>query len=205
MSSIGSLLVLEGSDVPHCAGGFWSRWFFKIAFSPSRWKTQSILFYCYPVIFLKFFHYKSLYRYTQCHKINSFCPYCNTSSGFPKSLWYSYTFGDVVLHRNYQEEREKRKKKYIVFFFFVFSLPLSNIFFHAFMCPVTLLSLVLHSVKNIVTASSYCLALKRYFSTWKTTTTKMTNNLFKYFPRKKKKIWSHWFMKPWYSLSQISS
>lgn len=83
----------------------------------------------------------------------------------------------------------KEKKKYFVFFVVVFSLPLSNIFFHAFMCPVTLFSLVLHSVKNIVTASSYCLALKRYFSTWKTaTTTKMTNNLFKYFPRKKNMV-----------------
>jgi len=124
MSSIGSLLVLEGSDVPHCAGGFWSRWFFKIAFSPSRWTTQSILFYCYQVIFLKFFHCKSLYRYTWCHKINSFCPYCNTSSGFPMRLWYSYIFGDVVLRENYQEETEKWKKT-LLSFFFVFSLPAS--------------------------------------------------------------------------------
>lgn len=58
MSSIGSLLVLEGSDEPHCAGGFWSRWFFKMAFSPSGWRTHSILLYCDQVTIFKLFHFK---------------------------------------------------------------------------------------------------------------------------------------------------
>lgn len=58
MSSIGSLLVLEGSDEPHCAGGFWSRWFFKMAFSPSGWRTHSILLYCDQVTISKLFHFK---------------------------------------------------------------------------------------------------------------------------------------------------
>lgn len=35
MSSMGSLHVLEGSVVFHCSWGFWSRWFFRMAFPPS--------------------------------------------------------------------------------------------------------------------------------------------------------------------------
>lgn len=58
MSSMGSLLVLEGSDEPHCAGGFWSRWFFKMAFSPSGWTTHSILLYCDQVTIPKLLHFK---------------------------------------------------------------------------------------------------------------------------------------------------
>lgn len=39
ISSIGSLHVREGSVVFHCSWGFWSRWFFKMAFPPSECKT----------------------------------------------------------------------------------------------------------------------------------------------------------------------